>query len=74
MFCKNLVLDYLWPTAVPEITSVSATHTASATVCRVLWGHCGSMERIVRKQVTIPYSWEPYTLVVETVLVHVKAS
>lgn len=38
MFCKNLVLDYSWPTAVPEITYVSATHTASAA--GALW-ECG---------------------------------
>ena len=32
-------------------------------------GHYASVERIMRKQMTIPYSWGLYTLVAETVLI-----
>lgn len=56
----------LVPTAVPEITCVSGTPAE----CHGAWSaveHRESVERIMRKQMTTPYSRGPYTLVAETV-------
>lgn len=58
----------MWPTAVPEITCLSGTPTECHGLLSAV-GHCSSVERIMRKQMTIPYSWGLYTLVAETVLI-----